>query len=122
MVKRKTRYDCVVRCLLNDTASTSGAVKRLMKLTNCTQDRAEEGAGNILAAHFICYFRAQKCHKTRLMIQWFSIRASRLHVGFEALTAVIIKSSIFCDFASCSPLKVNLRFGGTCRLHLKFEE
>jgi hypothetical protein len=29
-----------------------------------------------------------------------------------------MKSSIFWDTTACSPLKVNLRFGGTCRLHL----
>jgi hypothetical protein len=28
-----------------------------------------------------------------------------------------LKSSIFWDITACSPLKVNLRFGGTCRLH-----
>jgi hypothetical protein len=29
------------------------------------------------------------------------------------------KSSIFWDITPCSPLKVNRRFGGTCRLHLQ---
>jgi hypothetical protein len=38
-------------------------------------------------------------------------------VGFEVLTAVFMKSSIFWDVTLCSPLKVNRRFGGTCRLH-----
>jgi hypothetical protein len=38
---------------------------------------------------------------------------------FEALTAVNMKSSIFWDITACSPLKVNWRFGGTCRLHLQ---
>jgi hypothetical protein len=28
-----------------------------------------------------------------------------------------MKSSIFWDITPCSPLKVNWRFGGTCRLH-----
>jgi hypothetical protein len=36
----------------------------------------------------------------------------------EVLTAVVMKSSIFWDITSCSPLKVNRRFGGTYRLHL----
>jgi hypothetical protein len=40
-------------------------------------------------------------------------------VGFEVLTAVVMKSSIFWDIMSCSPLKVTPRFGGTCRLHLQ---
>jgi hypothetical protein len=32
------------------------------------------------------------------------------------------KISIFWDITSCSPLKVDRRFGGTCRLHLQIEE
>jgi hypothetical protein len=35
--------------------------------------------------------------------------------AFEVSTAVVIKSSIFWDMMLCSPLKVNRRFGGTCR-------
>jgi hypothetical protein len=42
-----------------------------------------------------------------------------LHVEFEVLTAVFMKSSIFWDLMSCSPLKVNRRFRGTCCLHLQ---
>jgi hypothetical protein len=30
-----------------------------------------------------------------------------------------MKSSIFLDITPCNPLKVNRRFGGTCRLHLQ---
>jgi hypothetical protein len=40
-------------------------------------------------------------------------------VGFGVLTAVIMKSSIFWDITSCSPLKVNARFGGTFRVCLQ---
>jgi hypothetical protein len=36
-------------------------------------------------------------------------------VGFEVLTAVVMKYTIL----SCSPLRVNRRFGRTCRLHLQ---
>jgi hypothetical protein len=39
-------------------------------------------------------------------------------VGFEVLTAVVMKSTIFWDITLCSPLSVNQRFGGTYRLHL----
>jgi hypothetical protein len=46
-------------------------------------------------------------------------RQSYFVVGFEVLTAVIMKTTIFCDRTPCSPLKVNQRFGGTCRLHLQ---
>jgi hypothetical protein len=30
-----------------------------------------------------------------------------------------LKNRIFCDITPCSPLKVNRRFKGTCRLHLQ---
>jgi hypothetical protein len=38
-------------------------------------------------------------------------------VGYEVLTAMVLKSSIFWDITPCSPWKFKLRFGGTCRLH-----
>jgi hypothetical protein len=37
-------------------------------------------------------------------------------VRFEVITAVVMKSTIFWDITPYSPLKVNRRFGGTCRL------
>jgi hypothetical protein len=40
-------------------------------------------------------------------------------IGFEVLTAVVMKNTIFWDITPCSPLTVNRRFGGTYRLHLK---
>jgi hypothetical protein len=33
------------------------------------------------------------------------------HIGFEVLTAVAMKSSIFWDITLCSPLKVSQHFG-----------
>jgi hypothetical protein len=43
--------------------------------------------------------------------------AKYCHVGLEVLTPVVMKSSIFWDIASWSPVKVNRRFGGsTCYL------
>jgi hypothetical protein len=42
-----------------------------------------------------------------------------IHVGFEVLTAVVMKSPIFWDITPCSPLQLNRRFEGTCRLHLQ---
>jgi hypothetical protein len=41
------------------------------------------------------------------------------HVGFEVLMAVAMKNYNFFDIMPCSPLKLNRRFGGTCRLHLQ---
>jgi hypothetical protein len=40
-------------------------------------------------------------------------------VGFEVLTVVVMKSTIFWDTMPCSALKINGRFGGTYRLHLQ---
>jgi hypothetical protein len=42
-----------------------------------------------------------------------------LFAGFEVLTAVVMKGSVFWDKTPCSPLKVKRRFGGKCRLHLQ---
>jgi hypothetical protein len=36
-------------------------------------------------------------------------------VGFEVITAVVMKISIFWDITPCSPLRANRRFGGTYR-------
>jgi hypothetical protein len=40
-------------------------------------------------------------------------------VGFEVLTDVVLKSTIFWNITPCNTLSVNRRFGGTCRLHLQ---
>jgi hypothetical protein len=40
-------------------------------------------------------------------------------VGFEVLTVVVMKSTIFWGITLCSPLNVNRRFGGTYRLCLQ---
>jgi hypothetical protein len=34
------------------------------------------------------------------------------YVGFEVLTAVVLKGTIFWDITPCGPLSVNQRFGG----------
>jgi hypothetical protein len=41
------------------------------------------------------------------------------NVGFEVLTPVVMKNSIFWNITSRSPLRVNWYFGGTYRLHLQ---
>jgi hypothetical protein len=43
----------------------------------------------------------------------------QIYIGTEVPTAVVMKSSIFWDITLCSLLKVNLRFGGMCHLHLQ---
>jgi hypothetical protein len=40
-------------------------------------------------------------------------------VGFEVLTAVVMKKSIFWNTRPRSPWKANRHFGGTCYLHLQ---
>jgi hypothetical protein len=40
-------------------------------------------------------------------------------VRCEVLVAVTMKSSIFWDITPCSPVRVNRRVGGKCRLHLR---
>jgi hypothetical protein len=40
-------------------------------------------------------------------------------VGFEVLTTVVMKSSIFWDITLCSLLKINRYFGGIYCLHLQ---
>jgi hypothetical protein len=40
-------------------------------------------------------------------------------VGFQVLTAVVMKSTMFRNITPCSPLEVNRRFGRTYRLHLQ---
>jgi hypothetical protein len=49
----------------------------------------------------------------------FELVTALFPAGFEFLTAVVVKSTIFWDITPCSPLSVNRRFGGTYRLHLQ---
>jgi hypothetical protein len=43
-------------------------------------------------------------------------------VGFEVLTAVVMKNTIFWDITSCSTLKVNRCFGGNTASMFRVEE
>jgi hypothetical protein len=45
--------------------------------------------------------------------------SSLIFVGFEVLTAVVMKRSILWDIMTCCPLEVKRRFGGTSRLYLQ---
>jgi hypothetical protein len=40
-------------------------------------------------------------------------------VGFEVLTEVVMKSSVYLDIPPCSPLKIKRRLIGKCRVHLQ---
>jgi hypothetical protein len=47
------------------------------------------------------------------------IRTSAYNAGFEVLPALIMKSSVFLDITSCSPLAVNIRLSGIYHLRLQ---
>jgi hypothetical protein len=46
-------------------------------------------------------------------------RIGFMNVWFEVSTAMFMKSSVLWDITPCNPLKVNRRFGETCRYHLR---
>jgi hypothetical protein len=46
------------------------------------------------------------------------LKESDLLVGFEVLTPVVMKSSVFWNITPCSPLIIDRHFGETHRLHL----
>jgi hypothetical protein len=51
---------------------------------------------------------SQRLHQSLTIEDWNWVK---FYLGFEVLTAVAMKSSIFCDITSCSQLKVNWHFG-----------
>jgi hypothetical protein len=60
------------------------------------------------------------CHlNVKLKKEMAKLQTVFCYVGLEVLTAVVLKSTIFWDVMSCSPLRVNWRFGGTYHLHLQ---
>jgi hypothetical protein len=61
----------------------------------------------------------QEWSQAKAWIMPFYSREERDKVGFEVLTAVVMKSSLFCAVTPCSPFKCNTCFGGTCHLHLQ---
>jgi hypothetical protein len=50
---------------------------------------------------------------------WSWCSKMRVYVRIFILTAMVMKSSVFCDITPCSPLNVNRCFGGTWRLHIQ---
>jgi hypothetical protein len=49
-------------------------------------------------------------HKSVWHLKEFILKNIKRYVGFEVLTAVGMKSTIFWDITPCSPLSVNWRF------------
>jgi hypothetical protein len=73
---------------------------------------------HILATQHVCNFIFLRKVATE-MSTIPSLVSFLFYVGFEILTAVIVKSSILWDRRPCSPLKIKRHFGGTYRLHLQ---
>jgi hypothetical protein len=66
-----------------------------------------------LELHLFCqYFLKSSLVITKRVLQ------IKEDAGFEVLKAVVMEISISWDITPCSPLEVNWRFGGACRLHL----
>jgi hypothetical protein len=68
-----------------------------------------------LISSFIIHSIPLLCHKFKKIFQRYWTKT----VGFEVLTALVMKSTIFWDIRPCSPLSVNRRIGGTYRLYLQ---
>jgi hypothetical protein len=61
-------------------------------------------------------------HKSRPLHFNKILNSNHKILGSVLLTAVVRKSSIICDITSCSPLKINRRFGKTYLLNLKYRK
>jgi hypothetical protein len=70
-----------------------------------------QGVLSIRASEEISYFRPQD-HYDQLYCHTRVYFGTQIDVGFEVVTAVVMKSTVFWDIMACSPLKVNRRFGG----------
>jgi hypothetical protein len=46
------------------------------------------------------------------------IQQNKCFIGFDVVTATVMKSSICRDITPCVLFKISRRFGGTCRIHL----
>jgi hypothetical protein len=55
-------------------------------------------------------FNCTSKHWTQLRYERINESNHKINVGFEVLTAVLIKSSVFWDITPCSPLKVKPTF------------
>jgi hypothetical protein len=67
----------------------------------------------LVAGSFVHVFSSYVCTSSPVstFVTW--------DVGFEVLTAAVMKTNIFRNIKPCSPFKVNRRLGGTYRLHIQ---
>jgi hypothetical protein len=68
----------------------------------------------ILGTHYCCNAKQKYGYYWYILL----IMNNTDIVGFEVLTAVVMKSTIFLDIMLCGPLKVTQRFRGTYPPHL----
>jgi hypothetical protein len=73
-------------------------------------------AHTILFSYWLIYL---PMYLSSVLLMHYYFLTSWEQVGFEVLTAVVMKSINFWDITPCSPLRVNQCFGGTYRLHLQ---
>jgi hypothetical protein len=69
--------------------------------------------------HFNSHFHVKNLMQVRSTNFFEDMQAVYWYVGFEVLTAVVMKSSISWDITLCGILKVNRYFRRTCRLYLQ---
>jgi hypothetical protein len=63
--------------------------------------------------------RSTITRQAKAWICCITVEKNMIQVGFGVLTALVMKSSLFCGITPFSPFKGNRCFGGTCRLHLQ---
>jgi hypothetical protein len=61
----------------------------------------------------------KRCFKEIKSGRWIISKRSIIVLIYHGHALLDLKSSIFWDITTCSPLKANRRFGGTCRFHLQ---
>jgi hypothetical protein len=66
----------------------------------------------------ICFHYILLNSQTKEILPW-NILQSSLNTGFDVLTAVEVKNSVFYDMTPHIPVKHNGHFGGKCDLQLQ---
>jgi hypothetical protein len=82
------------------------------------------GSGGVAPLIFRPLFHQRHKNWCVLLNHWFKWSCFHTvtqltNARLEVLKAVVIKSTILWDITPCSPLSVNLRFGGTYRFHFQ---
>jgi hypothetical protein len=106
-----------------NTGSTAQKVKKrcgYTSLNNCSQHRKFQIKAKGPSHRSIrCGDRIFAVKRLRESLHRAKCPNSQWFVGFEVLTAVIMKSTIYWDITLCSPLNVNRLVRGIYHLHLQ---